>query len=290
MLTEHEKQELQQKMLSNQHEVYVVSFEEMDKIVKSSPKGNDSAVQAAWQEIRGKVGIGASYYATAADVVTITKLVNDLGGIGAKVYIKTYRGKPHIILKGYAGLRTIFTGTMYGVTNPKVIKMGLGRAGASHLAKQGGILTVVLLSAYRVADYFLTDHSTLSQLIGTLATDVVKVGIVTAAAIGTAIVVGAATFAIGPIVAVVIVGLGVSMLLNFADDKLGITNRVIAGLDELGESASSYINHQKRRAINAAGKAVDQIIDHAIESARTITINWTRKKLREYLTPSRRVW
>lgn len=290
MLTESEKKELQQKIQSNKHEVYVVSFEEMDAIIKSSPKGNKPSVKAAWQKIKGKVGIGASYYASVDDAVTMAKLVGDLGGIGARAYIKNYGGKPHVILKGYPGLRTVLTGTKYGIKNPKVISMGLGKAGAVAAAKQGGILTVVLLSTYRVTDYFLTDQATLSQLVGTLATDIVKVGIATAASIGAAVVIGGFTLAVGPILAVVAVGFGVSMLLEYADNSLGITNRVIAGLDELGGSASNYINNQKQRALNAAGEATGKIIDHAVESAQALAINWVKSKLREYLSPTRRVW
>lgn len=285
MLTEREKKELQQKIKSNTHEVYVVSFEEMDAIIKSSPKGQKASVQAAWQKIKGKVGVGASYYASADDAVTMAKLIGDLGGVGARAYIKSYGGKPHIILKGHAGLRTVFTGTKYGIKNPKVISMGLGKSGAVAAAKQGGILTIVLLSAYRVADYFLTDQATLSRLIGTLATDVVKVGIATGASILAATAFGALTFAVGPIIAVVAVGVGVSMLLEHADNRLGITNRVIAGLDELGAGAEHYIAQKKRQALNAAGKAVEEVIDYAVESARTIAVNWVRKTLREYLSP-----
>lgn len=285
MLTEKEKKDLQQKIQSNAHEVYVVSFEEMDAIIKSSPKGQKSSVQAAWKKIKGKVGVGASYYASADDAVTMTKLIGDLGGVGARAYIKSYGGKPHIILKGHAGLRTVLTGTKYGIKNPKVISMGLGKSGAVAAARQGGILTVLLLSAYRVADYFLTDQATLSQLIGTLATDVVKVGIATGASILVATAVGAATFAVGPIIAVVFVGVGVSMLLEYADSRLGITNRVIAGLDEIGENAESYIAQRKRQALNSAGKAIDEVIDYAVESARAIAVTWVRKTLREYLSP-----
>ncbi|WP_018416502.1 hypothetical protein [Teredinibacter turnerae] len=287
MLTEKEKKELQQKIQSNKHEVYVVSFDEMDAIIKSSPKGGKPSVKAAWQKIKSKVGAGASYYASADDAVTMTKLVADLGGIGARAYIKNYGGKPHIILKGHAGLRTILTGTKYGIKNPKVVSMGLGKAGAVTAAKQGGMLTVVLLSAYRVIDYFLTDQATLSQLIGTLATDVVKVGIATAASIGAAIVVaGMTTVAVGPIVAVILVGVGVSMLLEFADNKLGITDRVIAGLDELGADAEQYLDQKKREALNSAGKTVNRIIDQAVESAQTMAVNWVKRTLREYLSPS----
>lgn len=89
MLTEKEKKELQQKIQSNTHEAYVVSFEEMDAIIKSSPKGQKASVQAAWQKIKGKVGVGASYYASADDAVTMAKLIGDLGGVGARAYIKS---------------------------------------------------------------------------------------------------------------------------------------------------------------------------------------------------------
>ena len=289
MMSEQEKLKFKLEMQLNQHELFVVSFEEMDEIIKSSPKGDEPSIKDAWQKIKGKAGIGASYYASADDVVTMAKLIGDLGGVGARAYIKSYGGKPHIILKGHAGLRTILTGTKYGIKNPKVISMGLGKSGAVAAAKQGGILTVVLLSAYRVADYFLTDQATLSQLIGTLATDVVKVGIATGAAILTATIAGAATFAVGPIIAVVVVGVTVSALLEIADTRLGITNRVIAGLDEMGDNAENYIALKKRQALNSAGKAVDEIIDYAVESARAIAVTWVRRTLREYLSPFPRV-
>ncbi|MEJ2756300.1 MAG: hypothetical protein P8104_10845 [Gammaproteobacteria bacterium] len=136
-------------------------------------------VKSAWQKLKGKAEIGASYYASADDLRTLSKLVGDLGSFTTKAYVKTYGGKPHIILKGYPGLRKVLTGTKYGIKNSKVIAMGLGKAGAIHAAKSGGILSIVLLSTYRVADFFLTDNVTLNQLIGSLATDIVKVGLAT---------------------------------------------------------------------------------------------------------------
>lgn len=290
MFSQKEKKDLQNIIQSNKHEIYVVSFEEMDAIIKSSPKRNNQNIQVAWKKVKGKVGVGVGYYASADDVVTMTKLVGDLGGVGARAYIKNYSGKPHIILKGHPGLRTILTGTKYGIKNPKVVSIGLGKTGAIAAAKQGGILTVILLSTYRVVDYFLTDQATLTQLIGTLATDIVKVGIATAASIGAAAIAGGLTLAIGPILAVVVVGVGMSMLLEYADNSLGITKRVIAGLDELESNAKNYIAQQKRNALNATAKSANKIIDHTIKSAQRIAINWVRSALREYIYPSRKVW
>lgn len=92
--------------------------------------------------------------------------------------------------------------------------------------------------------------------------------------------------AVGPIVAVILVGVGVSMLLEFADNKLGITDRVIAALDELGADAEQYLAQRKREALNSVGRTVNHIIDQATESAQAIAINWVSRKLREYLSPS----
>jgi len=286
MLSDQDKRELKQQIKSNQHEVFVVSIEEMDAIVKSSPKGNLPHIKSEWQKLKGKAEVGAGYYASADDLRTLSKLVGDLGGFATKAYVKTYGGKPHIILKGHSGLRRVLTGTKYGIKNPKVITMGLGRAGAIHAAKSGGILSVVLLSAYRAADYFLTDQATLNQLIGSLATDVVKVGIATGASIAaaSAIVALGFTVAIGPIAAVVLVGIGTSMALSFLDEYYGITDRVIAGLDGISADIGDRIEGVKQNLFRNAGELADSVFDYAVDSARAILINAARHTLDKLLS------
>lgn len=285
MLSVTEKQELKKTIQSNKHEVFVVSIEEMDAIIRSSAKGTMPSVQAAWSKIKTRVSAGANYYASADDARTMTKLIGDLGSFGARAYIKSYGGQAHIILKGHAGLRKILTGTKYGIKNPKVVTMGLGKAGAIKAAKTGGILTVVLLSTYRVVDYVLTDEATLTGLVGTLATDIVKVGITTGASIAAAaFVAGVTTLAIGPILAVVVVGVGVSMLLDNLDQKYGITDRVVAGLDELSVSTQLYIAGQKQAIENSISRSVDSVIDHMLESAERLAINWVQKQLGKYFS------
>ena len=291
MLTAQEKEELSQTIQSNRHEVYLVSVDEMDRIVQSWPGGNTSRVKAGWKKAREAMGVGANYYSSADTAVLVARVVGDMGAVGARVYFREYHGRLHIILRGSPGLRRIFTGTKYGVNNARVISMGLGRAGAVSVARQGGILTIILLSAYRVVDYFLTDSATLTQLIGTLATDVVKVGIATGVSIGMATAAaaftGVATFAIGPLAVVLVFGFVASVLLQIVDEHLGITNRVIAALDELSERAESHIVRTKDQVIAAAAQAAGQVIDYAVESVQRVAIRWVRGTLREYLSPYR---
>ncbi|VAW90480.1 hypothetical protein MNBD_GAMMA17-1732 [hydrothermal vent metagenome] len=286
MPSDQEKNKLKQQIQSNQHEVFVVSIEEMDAIVKSSLTGNLPHIKNAWQKLKGKAEVGASYYASADDLRTLSKLVGDLGGFTTKVYVKTYGGKPHIILKGYPGLRRILTGTKYGIKNPKVIAMGLGKAGAINAAKSGGILSIVLLSAYRITDYFLTDQATLSLLIGSLATDVVKVGIATGASIAaaSAFVAMGFTIAIGPIAAVVLVGIGTSMALSALDERYGITDRVIAGLDDISEGIEGRVEQLKQSLYRNADELAGSIFDYAVDSAKAVLINTARHAIDRFLS------
>ena len=292
MLTEQDKKSLKQSIQSNQHEIYIVSIEEMDAIIRSSPAGKKPQVQAAWQKIKGKAELGANYYASADDLRTMTKLVGDLGSFGTKAYIKTYGGKPHIILKGHPGLRKILTGTRYGIKNPKVVTMGLGKAGAINAAKSGGIISIVLLTTFRVVDYFLTDEVTLNQLVGTLATDVVKVGIATGASIAAAsgLVALGFTVAIGPIVAVLVVGLLTSVALGALDVHFGITERVIKGLDEMEGNVNYHIEKTKQNIQNTANDAIESVIDYAIEYAKIIIINTVRHHIEKFLSTKPRVF
>ena len=74
MLSNQEKIELKQQIQSNQHEVFVVSIDEMNAIVRSSPKGKLPHIKNAWQKIKGKAEVGANHYASADDLRTLRSL------------------------------------------------------------------------------------------------------------------------------------------------------------------------------------------------------------------------
>lgn len=290
MLTALDRENARMMIKQNQHEVYILSLEEMDCVVEKGVKGNQN--KKGWKQLKGKVEFSTSYFASAKDTLLLGKLMGDLGYAGTRAYIKYYGGKAHIILKGYPGLRNILNGTKYGMQNAKVIKMGLGKYGAVQSAKAGGILTVIIVSIYRVADYFLTDSATLNQLIGTLATDVVKIGIATSASIAAATFAASSgiVIAFGPLVAVIVIGLAVTMLLDYADKKFGITEKVIAALDEISEKGIDGIIAEKKQAVinkgkNIAGNIVESIIDYAVERAEETLNNIIDRLFRNIKIP-----
>lgn len=148
------------------------------------------------------------------------------------------------------------------------------------------MVSLVLISGYRIVDYALTDETTLSHLIGTLATDVVKVGVVVAVSIGGALALGATVVAAGPILAVVIVGFGLTVALDQVDLHYGLTDKVIAGLEEMGDDASAYLQKRKEQALNQLGQMMNSVIDYAVDAAQRNAVILLKNSVERFV-PSR---
>jgi len=236
---------------------------------KEKQKGKDKNLWGEWKEIAEKIAEKtAAYYSTGLDINTVRKLSQDLGTMLGRVYFKDIQGKPHIIIKGYPGLRQVLTNPKYGVNNPKVVSMGLGKAGALKSIKDGGILTIVLVTAYDVIDYLLTDSMTLADLVGQIAGDVIKI----AAAAGIAAVVVAAglgtfvtSFALGPLLAAIVITVGVGLILDWIDDKLGLTKKLKAMLAPMLNPVEDAMRQQVQQAKEQVQQTKDGLIDWAYQ-------------------------
>lgn len=202
----------------------------------------------------------AKYATTATGVINIAKLAKEVGLTG-KLYFKSYNGKQHVILKGYAGLRKFLTGTRYRTDNPKIVKMGIGRKVVNTGIRRGGILTMILLTGAHILEYILTDDMMLSELLGAIASDVIKVGISTAIAVGAvSLATGGlviSSFAVGPLIIALAIGIGVGVILDEIDTHYGLTRQLKASFAEY-ERQIRIIHHQ---ASNLKNTIDDKIID-----------------------------
>ncbi len=232
--------ELRQCEIEVEEQVFVISIPMMEQIVDSRVSRGTCLVNEDWERLRNKIKQFFGYVPTMSDAVTITKLIKELGFVGAfKAYVKRYGGKTHVILKGSPGLRNFLTGTRYLAENSKMISMGLGAYTTKSLIN-GALVGIVLMTAYRVLDYFLRDETTLAELFGGLASDIVKIGIAGLGGWLATLAIGVVTpFAAGPLLAVVVVTVGVGMALDVIDKKYGLTQSLIAQLSEGQEQMSS---------------------------------------------------
>ena len=242
-----------------------------------------------WAEWEIAPRSAAAYFATGQDALLIAKVVKDLRRSFGRVYYKTYNGAQYIIFKGYAGLRSILTGTRYGVKNPKIVSMGIGPHGARASIRQGGILSVVLLTAVNVIDYVLTDEMTLADLIGQMASDVVKVGIATGASIAAATAVGTAgviaSVAVGPLIAAVVVGVGVALVLDHIDNRFQLTEKLKDYLNRTAAELHAEIEARKQAAkrslLDMTARLVENLVREATAAVAAEIRRRVAKKLRE---------
>lgn len=266
-------------MAENQ-EVYVLDEQSMVRLWLTVKVDSKAMTQAQanrfWDNYaRGGSRYLATYFATLGDVLTLTKLANDLGTPLGKVAFKSYGGKMHVVFKGHPGLRKILTGTRYGVTNAKVISLGIGEKGVRQAVRKGGILSIILVTVWNIADFVLSDDVTMGEFIGQTATDVAKIGasaaigaMAGAAAVGTAI----GAFALGPLIVAVAVGIGVSLALDYLDNKYGWTQKLQSFLDRTIDKVNVQLRAIRRDAeliaIRSAAEVLDELIDIASESVR----------------------
>ncbi len=207
---------LKQQLKDNNQELHVMTHEEFADLQKRL----DYAKTAA------------GYVAPTLDIKTAINQSQALGKNG-RVAEKIINGRRYVILKGYPGLRNTLKGTKYLANHPKIVSLAIGKLGVSNSIISGAKLTIFLTVPINVVKYLIDEQATLATLIGTVSSDLVKVGVsavmgsIAAAAVGTI-----TTIAAGPLVAAIFVGVATSLLLDKIDSEFGLTDALIKLIDD----------------------------------------------------------
>lgn len=214
-------------------------------------------------ELAEAVGLDLmSATAAAIDSAAAVAIVRRMG-LSGRAYIKHVNGKAYVILKGYPGQRAVLTGTRYLRSNPKVAKLVLSAKDLGKGAAKMTGIAVVAFAALRIVEHVLSDSDPrLTNLFGTIATDVAKFAMAAGAGYLAGAAIGAlTTLAAGPIIAAVLVGVGASILLDRVDRKYGITESLVRAIEDTVDNFQNpfrklarYINaweeHFIQQAIN----------------------------------------
>ncbi|MBS0967809.1 PAAR domain-containing protein [Nissabacter archeti] len=210
---------------ANNHDVALLTLEECFEVLSSW-----GSYKEGWVEITqsGPGQILVNYGVNGRDILNAAILINKLGGfdIRATAFVN-HKGTELIKISGYPGVRKVLNAPIFSLRNQKVVDIGIGKYGLAKSIVEGARLTIYVAAAYRTVDFILNDETTLAMFIGSLATDVVKIGIASVvswgAGAGTAVI---TSFIWGPIAAVVIVGLATAIALNILDEKFGVTDKI----------------------------------------------------------------
>lgn len=239
-MTELQSRSIEKLLNENAHDLYIMTLEQFNNLKE------ELSARITLDNARTAAG----YVAPANDIRSVAGIVREFGVFG-KVIEKNINGRRYIILKGTPGLRQQLKGTRYLAKNPKILSMAIGQKGVNQALIGGARLTVVLTVPISILKWLISERRTLSMLIGTIASDLVKLGISTALGAAASMVAGTiTTLALGPLIAAIVVGVGVAVFVESVDQKYGLTKAFIQLLEEAGDSIFDSTIGALNRQIN----------------------------------------
>lgn len=176
----------------------------------------------------------ASLVGTVPAAVLAARIVKELG-IKDQVRETVIKGRPVLVISGYAGNRSILSGTVYKLGNPEVVSLGLGRKGETKNLIRVHRIVAVAYTTIDILHAFLQDEAEMSVHFGRLAADFAKL----AAVAGATVIAGALIAPVALPAGVValfgfVIGVGVGVGLNWLDDNR-LEKEIAKWLDEFGK-------------------------------------------------------
>jgi hypothetical protein len=143
----------------------------------------------------------------------------------------------YIKITGYPSVRRILNGTRYAVNNPKILDLGIGKAGINAGILSGARFCIYFSAAQRVVEFIFSSEHDVATFIGNITMDVAKV-IVTmfvtkiAVAIGSGLTTALSIvipISVG-IVLIVLLGIGITASLLYLDEKYHLSEHLIRSI------------------------------------------------------------
>lgn len=167
------------------------------------------------------------------------KLVINLKGLGIKAIPYVHKGVAYIKITGHPSVRRILNGTRYAVNNPKILELGIGKAGINAGVLSGARFCIYFALAQRVVEFIFSSEHDVAAFIGNITMDMAKVIVtVFVTKIAVAIVTGVATALsiVVPISAgiaiIVVIGFLITYVLLSLDEQYHLSERLIKSIRE----------------------------------------------------------
>ncbi|MFP1725844.1 PAAR domain-containing protein [Lonsdalea quercina] len=242
-------------------------------------------VKHTWTSITTSTpgNIVKTYWTNINDVISASKIVGQLGAMGIKgtVFIN-HKGTELIKLTGYPGIRKALNAPVFSLKHPKIIEMAIGKYGLAKTVVDGTIVGLIYVSAVDTIDFFLNDETSLAEFMGTLATDVVKVGLSSAVIWGTGYAVNAfLPFVLGPLAVVVFAGVGTAIILNALDKEYGITDKLVAYIESAQQEFVDKARGLERGVWDLGAMYVDGMLDKGRKVIEAEVERYIRNAIRD---------
>lgn len=239
---------LKQRLDKDAQHVMLLSLEEAQDVIDDLLKSNAMSSATTYAgNIKDAAG-GAANIVKLISYKDAGKIVFTLTGLGIKAVQYSYGGKMYVKITGYPSLRRILNGTRYRANHPRLLELGIGKAGVQAGIVSGARFCIWFSTCWRLVELiFRSDHD-VAAFLGNITMDIAKV-IVTVfvtqvvvggvASLATALSASLVVPIWGEIVIVVVLGIIITSKLNDYDIDNDLSKKLI-------ECIRNGINEQQK--------------------------------------------
>lgn len=183
--------------------------------------------------------VGAKNIFKLASYRDAGKLIFRFKGLGIKAQSYLHKGVTYIKITGYPSVRRILNGTRYAANNPKILEIGIGKAGFNAGILSGARFCIYFAAAQRVIEYIFSSQHDVATFIGNITMDVAKVIVtifITKIIVSFTVAVAGTFSVVVPIsvgiIAFVVLGYLITKKLSELDETNHFSKRLIASIKE----------------------------------------------------------
>lgn len=232
------KEAFQDEFKHNQVDLYALQLHELVGIWLNTKKRShlsEPEIGERFHDLTGySLELVRDHGANVSAGTVLGKLARDMNRSGH--IFTTYRvvqqsGTKFIIFRGKPGLRRHLTAPRYKLRNPKVVRMGVGKAALGALAKGSILFTVIASPVTRGLEWLFTDKQmVLESVLAGVSTDIMKAVVASGSGYFGGLLVatlsGGAMIAVAPLSVSIGVAIIVTYGLNRLDKSLGLTDQL----------------------------------------------------------------
>lgn len=166
---------LKQRLDKDAQHVMLLSLEEAQDVIDDMLKSNAMSSATTYAgNIKDAAG-GAANIVKLISYKDAGKIVFTLTGLGIKAVQYSYGGKMYVKITGYPSLRRILNGTRYRANHPKLLELGIGKAGVQAGIVSGARFCIWFSACWRLVELiFRSDHD-VAAFLGNITMDIAKV-------------------------------------------------------------------------------------------------------------------
>lgn len=166
---------LKQRLDKDAQHVMLLSLEEAQDVIDDLLKSNAMSSTTTYAgNIKDAAG-GAANIVKLISYKDAGKIVFTLTGLGIKAVQYSYGGKMYVKITGYPSLRRILNGTRYRANHPKLLELGIGKAGVQAGIVSGARFCIWFSACWRLVELiFRSDHD-VAAFLGNITMDIAKV-------------------------------------------------------------------------------------------------------------------